>query len=101
MALVGMRSWEVAYKNILSAEYIREKNATRIQQFKQNITDANDNSYVIQKHGKTIGIMKIAESIDEDLDSNLDGCLSITTLLVPPATTMEIFAKITELMVGY
>ena len=25
MAVVGMRSWEAAYKNILSADYIREK----------------------------------------------------------------------------
>jgi len=70
MAEVGMRSWEVAYKDILPADYIREKNATRSEQYKRVITDENENSYVIQKDGKTVGIMKIAPSQDGDTDEN-------------------------------
>jgi len=67
MADVCIRSWEATYETILSAEYIREKNATRLERFKQNITNENDNAYVIQKDGKTIGIMKIAPTEDYDL----------------------------------
>jgi len=69
MAEVGMKSWEVAYKHLLPADYIREKNATRVHQYKRVITDENTNSYVIQKDNKTVGIMKIAEPTDDDLDS--------------------------------
>jgi len=68
MAEVGMRSWEIAYKDILPEEYIREKNATRPEQFKQNITHENKNQYVIRLNDKTIGIMKIAPPTDDDLD---------------------------------
>ena len=67
MAEVGMRSWEAAYKDILSAEYIREKNATRPELFKRVITDDNMHSYVIQYEGKTVGIMRIALPQDDDL----------------------------------
>ena len=67
MAEVGMRSWEAAYKDILSAEYIREKNATRPELFKRVITDDNMHSYVIQYEGKTVGIMRIAPPQDDDL----------------------------------
>jgi len=68
MAEVGMSSWEAAYKDILSADYIREKNASRLEQFKRNITNENNEQYVIQLDGKTIGIMKIALPVDDDLD---------------------------------
>ena len=68
MAEIGMSSWEIAYKDILSVDYIYEKNATRLEQFKRNITNANENQYVIQTDGKTIGIMKIDLPADDDLD---------------------------------
>ena len=68
MAEVGMRSWEAAYKHILPADYIREKNATRPQQFRESITDENTTAYVIQKDGKTAGIMKLAPPADDDVD---------------------------------
>lgn len=70
MAETSIRSWEVAYKDILPIDYIREKNTTRMEQFKHNITDENENSYVIQIDNKTIGIMKIAPPVDDDLDDN-------------------------------
>jgi len=67
MAEIGARSWEAAYKNILPERYIREKNARRLEQFTNSITDKNEDAYVIQKNGKTIGIMKIAATADDDL----------------------------------
>ena len=70
MAKILMRSWEVAYENILPTNYIREKNATRIEQYKRVITTENTNSYVIQKDDKNVGIMKIAEPVDDDLDES-------------------------------
>ena len=41
-----------------------------MEQYKRVITDENENSYVIQKDGKTVGILKIAEPVDDDLDDN-------------------------------
>ena len=70
MAEVGMRSWEVAYKGIMPEEYIREKNATRPAQFAQNITDENTYAYVAQYNGKTVGIMRIAPPVDDDVCEN-------------------------------
>lgn len=68
MAEVGMRSWEVAYKDIIPEDYIREKNATRPEQYKRVITEDNENSYVIQYKGKTVGIMKVDAPQDNDAD---------------------------------
>ncbi|MDD4493711.1 MAG: GNAT family N-acetyltransferase [Eubacteriales bacterium] len=67
MAEVHMRSWEVAYKDILPADFIREKNATRPELYKRVITEENENSYVIQYSGKTVGILKVAPPQDENL----------------------------------
>ena len=67
MAEVNIRSWEVAYKDIIPEEYIKAKNATRHALYERVITAENANSYVIQYTGKTIGIMKAAPPQDDDL----------------------------------
>lgn len=67
MAEIHMRSWEVAYRDIIPMEYIHEKNATRHELYKRVITVENQNSYIIEYDGKTVGIMKIASPQDEDL----------------------------------
>ena len=41
MAEVHMRSWEVAYKGIIPAAFIKDKNATRHELYKRVITDEN------------------------------------------------------------
>ena len=70
MAEVLMRSWEAIYKNIMPADYIREKNATRPALYARVITDENTGAYVIQLCGKTVGIMKIAPPISNDLSDS-------------------------------
>ena len=70
MAEVGMRSWEAAYKDIIPADFIRQKNATRPEHFKKSITHENKYTYVIQRGGKTVGIMHVAPSSDMDLDDS-------------------------------
>jgi len=65
MAEVIIRSWEVAYKDIVPAEYIKERNSTRMAQYK--ISDENTTQYVIQKDGKTVGIITVAPLNDDDL----------------------------------
>jgi ribosomal protein S18 acetylase RimI-like enzyme len=70
MADIIMRSWEAAYKDIIPAEYIREKNATRPALYKRVITDENTESYVIQYNGKTVGIMRVAAPQDDDMGDN-------------------------------
>ncbi len=70
MAEVHMRSWEVAYKDIIPAEYILEKNATRPALYERVITEENTNSYVIQQDGETVGIMRIAQPQDGDVSNN-------------------------------
>ncbi|MCL2286927.1 MAG: GNAT family N-acetyltransferase [Firmicutes bacterium] len=68
MAEVLMRSWEVAYKDIFSAEYIREKNATRPALFRRVITDDNTEAFVIMCGSKVVGIMRVALPQDDDVD---------------------------------
>ena len=67
MAEVHMRSWEVAYKDIIPAEYIREKNATRLDMFKRTLPE-NIYTHVIQNHGKTVGIIRVAPPDYGDMD---------------------------------
>ena len=67
MADVHMRSWEIAYKDIIPLDFIIEKNSTRHALYKRVITDENANSYVIQYNGKTVGIMRIASPQDDDI----------------------------------
>ena len=70
MAEVHMRSWEIAYKDIIPAEYIREKNAGRPALYARIITGEDLNQYVIQKDGKTVGIMRAAPPQDDDVSDN-------------------------------
>ena len=70
MAEVHARSWEVAYKDIIPMEYIKQKNATRPDLYKRIITDDNTTRYVIQVNGKTVGIMCIGTPECDDADDN-------------------------------
>ncbi|MHB1153737.1 MAG: GNAT family N-acetyltransferase [Eubacteriales bacterium] len=70
MAEIHARSWEVAYKDIIPAEYIKKKNATRPALYKRIITDENKTQYVIEADGKTVGIMCIAAPQDSDADDS-------------------------------
>jgi len=67
MAEINMRSWEVAYKGIIPDDFIREKNATRPELYRRVITEENKVTYVIQCGGKTVGIMRAAPPLDEDV----------------------------------
>jgi len=60
MAEIHMRSWEVAYKDIIPMEYIKAKNATRQELWQRIVTEDNDRHYVLQVDGKTVGMMTIA-----------------------------------------
>ena len=72
MAEVHMRSWEIAYKNIIPEEYIKEKNAARPAFWKRIITNENQYQCVIQKNGKTVGIMCVVPTPqDDDADGNI------------------------------
>ena len=71
MAEVHIRSWEVAYKDIIPEEYIREKNAGRHELYKRVITRGNTNTYVIQHGKKTVGVMRVAPPQDEDAGDNV------------------------------
>ena len=66
MAEIHMRSWEVAYKDIIPEDYIREKNAGRPALWERILGDENTTQYIIKKDGKTAGMMSIDASQDED-----------------------------------
>ena len=70
MAEILMKSWEVTYKDIIPMDFIIKKNSTRHELFKQVITKENRDSYVIDYNGKTVGILKVAEPKDEDLNDD-------------------------------
>lgn len=67
MAEIHARSWEVAYKDSIPMEYIKEKNATHPALFQKIITNENTTHYVIQVNEKTVGIMCIAPPQDNDV----------------------------------
>lgn len=71
MAEIHMRSWEVAYKDIIPMDYIREKNATRSALWQRIVTDKNTSKYVIRIGEKTVGFMDIAPSRDDDANDNI------------------------------
>lgn len=81
MAEVLMRSWEAAYKDIIPAEFIRAKNATRLELFRRVITDENMHAYVIVHDGKTIGILRVAPPQDADVG---DECYELHYLYLHP-----------------
>ena len=70
MAEVHMRSWEVAYKDIIPEEYIRDKNATRPAMWEKSLAEGKYPHRVIQLNGKTVGNMCVAPPQDDDLDDN-------------------------------
>ena len=70
MAEILSRSWEATYKDIIPGDFIREKNATRPEQYKRAITDDNRSAYVIQSGVNTVGIMTIAPPQDDDLSDD-------------------------------
>jgi GNAT superfamily N-acetyltransferase len=70
IAEVQMRSWEVAYKDIIPMEYIKAKNATRHELYQRIITNENTTQHVIQVDDKTVGIMGIGEPKDDDVDDS-------------------------------
>jgi GNAT superfamily N-acetyltransferase len=70
MAEIHARSWEIAYKDIIPMEFIKEKNATRQALYQRIITNENTTQYVIQENCKTVGIMRVAPSQDNDVDDS-------------------------------
>jgi len=68
MANIHMRSWEAAYKDIIPAEYIREKNATRPALYERIITADNTTHYVILVDGKAAGLMSVGPPKDNDVE---------------------------------
>jgi len=81
IAEVHMRSWEVAYKDIIPADFIREKNASRLALWCQLITDENTTKYVIQTDGLIIGFMSIDQARDDDLNDN---CYELQAIYLHP-----------------
>jgi GNAT superfamily N-acetyltransferase len=81
MAEVHMRSWEVAYKDIIPTEYIKEKNATRPAQWVKILAEMKYLQRVIQVDGKTVGIMCVAPPQDDDVG---DECYELHGIYLHP-----------------
>jgi len=70
MAEVYMRSWEVAYKDFIPADFINEKRKRSVVQMEKILNDEclSHFQYIILCEGAMIGSMTVAYSRDEDLD---------------------------------
>ena len=77
MAEILMRSWEVAYKEIMPPDVIREKNATRHDLYKRVITEYNTIHYIIQKNEKTVGLVRMDNASCTDLNDSFYELLAI------------------------
>lgn len=87
MAEILSRSWEAAYKNIIPAEYISEKNATRLALFRRIVTGEDTGHCVIEKGGKSIGIMWVGTPKQEshvDTDDIDDSFYELHSLYIHP-----------------
>ena len=71
MAEVLIQSWAAAYDGLMPADFIREKNATRHEQFKNMITGESDTHFVIVAEGRTAGVLTIGNSRDDDADESI------------------------------
>ncbi|MCL2531307.1 MAG: GNAT family N-acetyltransferase [Oscillospiraceae bacterium] len=71
MAEIHARSWEVAYKDIIPAEYIKEKNTTRPALWQCILSEENTTRYVVQTDGKTVGLLAFGSPDDDDLDDSV------------------------------
>lgn len=71
-AEIHARSWEAAYKDIIPAAYIAEKNATRPALWRKILTNENTTKYKISYDGKTAGFIDIDIDIAQDGDLNDD-----------------------------
>lgn len=72
-AQIHARSWEVAYRDILPAEYIRQQSEKRPEQWKKILSAENATQYVIEKDGKTVGILCVAPPQVEEIEMIGDG----------------------------
>ena len=70
LAEIHACSWSAAYKDIIPNEYIKQKNATRVELWKKSVTDDNSMHYVIEANGTTLGFMSIAAPKDDDVDDS-------------------------------
>jgi len=70
MAEVYSRSWEVAYKDFIPADYILEKRKRSVSQMERMLNDESLRpfQYIILCEGATIGSLTVAYCNDEDLD---------------------------------
>jgi GNAT superfamily N-acetyltransferase len=66
IAEVCALSYAAAYKDIMPADYIRTRNASRPASF-YVIPEGNDNVYIVLYDGKAVGIMKAALPLDADM----------------------------------
>lgn len=66
-AEIHARSWEVAYKDIIPADYITRQSATRPALWQKILTDENANKYKIVCDGKTAGFVDVDSAQDSDL----------------------------------
>jgi len=66
MAEIHMRSWEAAYRDIVPAEYIREKNATRPERWRQFLAGEISSQHIIEADGNPAGMLCFGPSREED-----------------------------------
>ncbi len=70
MAEIISRSWEVAYKDIIPAEYIKESNSTRPARCAQHFAANQDKHFVIQADERIVGTMWIAPLSEDEAKNN-------------------------------
>ena len=70
MADIHTSSWSAAYRDIIPAEFIKEKNATRMEQWKKIVTDENTTNHIMEVNGAAVGMMTLAPPKDDDVDDS-------------------------------
>lgn len=72
MANIHARSWEVAYKDIIPAEYIKEKNSTRAARWERILSAENKIHYIILNGNTAVGMLTIGAPQHENIEIKND-----------------------------
>lgn len=73
IAYIHACSWEVAYKDIIPQDILKEVSAKRPAQWERMLSSENTIHYIMLKDGKTVGFFSVGAPGYEDIDNKNEG----------------------------
>lgn len=71
MGEIHHHSWEKAYENLMSSDYIRQKFPTTMELYQKTLFENNDTQYVLEYNEIPVGIMCVDLPYGEEKDTTI------------------------------